>query len=189
MLRPGSAYSTLARQPTTTGMWLAVKRPLFLAFLLGCTISLITSAGLNWRLASSATVYWSYVPGCEIAALGAAVSLRGREGLSLARTIDLFFMGHGPWTLWLIGLGAIWSFFPPARAFAITSPAWLYGALAAVIVWSAWIDFCFFRFGLGRDRGSAWRGLLLQRLISWSLVILVIGAPAIPSDLGERLRL
>jgi hypothetical protein len=165
-------------------MWLAIRRPLFLAFLIGCTISLVTSPGLTLRLAGGATVCWSFVPIAGIAAL-IAVRRRNRDGLPLARTIDLYFTGQGPSALWLIGLSAIWSFLPPARAFAFSTPFWLYGAASVAIVWSAWIDFCFFRLVLGRG----WGGLLLQRLISWSLVILIFGAPSIPPEIAARLKL
>jgi hypothetical protein len=187
MLQPRSAFELLARQPPGGGVWLAVKRPLFLAFLLGCTISLVTSPGLNARLAAGGMACWSFVPLAGIAAL-IAVCSGNRDGLSLARTIDLFFSGQGPWALWLIGLCAIWSFLPPARAFAVFDPFWLYGAASVAIVWSGWIDFCFFRLVLGRGRAGAWGGLLLQRLISWSLVILIFGAPSIPPEIA-RLKL
>jgi hypothetical protein len=187
MLQPRSAFALLARQPARAGIWLAVKRPLFLAFLLGCTISLVTSPGLSLRLAAGATIYWSFVPLAGIASL-IAVCRRNRNGLPLARAIDLYFSGQGPWALWLIGLGAIWSFLPPARAFAVSNPFWLYGAASVAIVWSGWIDFCFFRLVLRRGRAGAWGGLLLQRLISWSLVILIFGAPAIPPEIA-RLKL
>jgi hypothetical protein len=188
MIQPRSAFAALVRQPAGRGIWLAAKRPLFLAFLIGCTISLVTSPGLNLRLAAGGTVCWSFVPLAGIAAL-IAVCGRKREGLSLARTIDLFFTGAGPWAAWLIGLCAIWSFLPPARAFAFSNPFWLYGGAAVAIVWSAWIDFRFFRLVLGRGRVGAWGGLLLQRLISWSLVILIFGAPSIPPEIAARLKL
>ena len=187
MVEPRSAFAALMRQPADGGIWLGVKRPLFLAFLLGCTISLVTCPGLNLRLATSATACWSFVPLAGIAAL--VVVGRNRDGLSLARTIDLYFTGQGPWALWLIGLSAIWSFLQPARAFAVSNPFWLVGAASVAIVWSAWIDFCFLRLVLGRGLAGAWGGLLLQRLISWTLVILVFGAPAIPPDIAERLKL
>jgi hypothetical protein len=188
MVQPRSAFEVLARQPAGGGMWLAVKRPLFLAFLLGCAISLVTSAELNLRLAVGAAICWSFVPLAGMAAL-IPVCGRNRDGLSLARIIDLFFTGQGPWALWLIGLCVIWSFLAPARAFAFLDPFWLYGGAAVAIVWSVWIDFHFFRLVLGRGRAGAWGGLLLQRLISWSAVILIFGAPSIPPEIAARLKL
>ena len=61
MIEPRSAFAALVRQ-RAGGIWLAAKRPLLLAFLIGCTISLVTSQGLNLRLAVGATICWSFVP-------------------------------------------------------------------------------------------------------------------------------
>jgi hypothetical protein len=155
------------------------------ALVLGCTMSLITSAGLTLRLAGPAAVYWSFVPLAEIAAL-AAVCWPERRRRPFRQVVDLFFAGHGPWLFWLIGLSAIWCFAPPSRAFAFTR-VWLYGAGAIVIVWSAYIDFCFFRFVMARSPARATRDLLLQRLVSWALIIAIFGGPAIPPEVVARL--
>lgn len=184
MLNPVAGYRLLATQFFGGGAWLIFKRPLLVAFVLGCTMSLITAASLTLRLVGPATIYWSFVPLAETGAL-TAVCWSGRRMVSFPRAIDLFFMGHGPCSLWLIGLSVIWSFFPPARAFSLTR-VWLYGASAMVIVWSACIDFCFFRFVLGRNRTAAGRDLLLHRAISWSLIIAIFGAPAIYPEIVGR---
>jgi hypothetical protein len=149
-------------------------------------MSLITSASLTLRLAAPATVYWSFVPLAEIA--GLAIVYWPERGLSFGRTVDLFFAGHGPWLFWLIGLCAIWSFVPPIEAFAFTK-IWLYGAGAIVIVWSAYIDFRFFRFAMERSPARAARDLLLQRLVSWTIIIAIFGGPAIPPEIAGRLGL
>jgi hypothetical protein len=187
MMRPATAYRLLAQQPRSVRTWLAWRRLLFVAFVLGCTMSLITSSRLTLRLAGSATTYWSFVPLAETVAL-AVVSRQQQRTRPFSSTVDLFFAGYGPWLLWLIGLCAIWSFFPPIQASAFTR-AWLYGATAIVVVWSAYIDYCFFRFVMGRDRAQASRDLLLQRLVSWTLIVAVFGGPAIPPAVAARLGL
>ncbi|MGC9949942.1 MAG: hypothetical protein ABSF64_26540 [Bryobacteraceae bacterium] len=185
MLNPAAVYRFLAQQPAgRDSRWLGWRKPLLVAFILGCTMSLIASARLTLRLAGPATTYWSFVPLAEIAAL-AAVWRRGRT-LSFRRTVDLFFAGHGPWLFWLIGLCAIWCFVPPIQAFVFTT-VWLYGAGAMAIVWSAYIDFCFFRFVMDRAPARAGRDLLLHRLISWTLIIAIFGGPAIPPEIAGRL--
>ena len=185
MLNPAAAYRLLVREPPGGGIWLVLKRPLLVAFVLGCTMSLITAASLTLRLVGSATIYWSFVPLVETGAL-AAVCWSERRIVSFPRAIDLFFTGHGPWTLWLIGLSAIWSFLLPVKAFSLTGAVWLYGAGTIVILWSAYIDFCFFRFVFGRNRTRAGRDLLLHRSISWSLIIAIFGEPAIWPDIVGR---
>jgi len=99
--------------------------------------------------------------------------------------VDLFLAGHGPWLFWLIGLCTIWSFMPPIQAFTCTN-LWLYGAAPIVIGWSAYIDFCFFRFVLRRNPMEAGRDLVLQRLFSWTLIVGVFGWPAIPPALAAK---
>jgi len=148
-------------------------------------MSLITSSGLTLRLAGPAAIYWSFVPLAEIAGL-AAVCWPGRRTRPLSRMLDLFFAGHAPWLFWLIGLCAIWSFVPTIQAFALTR-IWLYGAGAIAVVWSAYIDFRFFRFVMGRNAARAARDLLLQRLVSWTLIIGIFGGPAIPPEIAARL--
>lgn len=118
-----------------------------------------SAAASGWPC--SGPCWWSFVPLVETGAL-AAVCWSDRRILSFTRAIDLFFTGHGPWSLWLIGFSAIWSFFSPATAVSLTRAVWLYGASAIVILWSAYIDFCFFRFVLGRNRTRAGRDLLCR---------------------------
>ncbi len=42
--------------------WLGLKRPLFLAFFLGCTVSFLTSGTLTLRLIGPVMIYWSVHP-------------------------------------------------------------------------------------------------------------------------------
>jgi len=51
-----AAFQVLARQPLQSGLWLAVRRPLFVAFILACDISLIAADPFNPRLVAGLTV-------------------------------------------------------------------------------------------------------------------------------------
>lgn len=169
MLRPASSYPALASRTSPGGPWMLLRRPLFLSFVLGCTISLVTFPGLTLRLAGPSTVYWSFVPLVEILAF-AVVS--GSINLPFSRKVDLFFTGHLPWLLWLACLSCAFSFLSPGSAFAM-SIVWLYGVAPVVMVWSLWIDFCFYRSVAGDSSGVALRRLLLQRLLSWGAIALI----------------
>jgi hypothetical protein len=168
--------------------WLGLKRPLFLSFFLGCTVSFLTSGTLTLRLIGPATLYWSFVPLVEIAAL-ASVCWSNRQNVQFSRLIDSFFRGYGPWLLWLVGMCAIWACLSPSvKSFDGTvSIVWLGAGGALAIAWSFYIDFSFFRSVLGRSPERAARDLALQRLISWSLIMSIIAAPTIWSDITGRL--
>ena len=169
-------------------VWPAVKRPLFVAFLLGCTVSLMTARLLTLRILVSAMVYWSAVPLIEIAAL-AVVCRRDRHETPFPHLIDAFFKGFTPWLLWLVGVSAIGSFLAPAAEAAdwTVSMVWLVGGGALALVWSLAIDFSFFRSVLRRSRPLAMRDLALHRCISWPLTLALIGAPTIWSTMTGRL--
>jgi hypothetical protein len=144
---------------------------------------------LTLRLIFPATIYWSFVPLLEIASLAAVCGGR-RRVRSLPRTIDLFFMGHGPWSLWLAGFAAIWAFIPAVQVFAWSAKGWIwYGSAFLVLVWSGYIDFCFFRFALERTPAQASRDLLFQRLICWIPALLCFLASSAWTVIAPRLGL
>jgi len=188
MLRPRSTYShpDLASVPGSRP-WLLLRRPLLLALVLGSTVSLITEEKLSLPLVLSASFTWSFVPLLQIASL-AAVRPRGRGVASLAHTVDWFFLGQGPWLCWLVAFAAFWSSVSSLGHFV--APLWPWTATAAAAaVWSAYIDFWFFRGVLRCDANSALRHLLLQRALAWSLGILCFGASSLIPDLLRRFAL
>jgi hypothetical protein len=185
MLHPRSFYSAPHFSNSTSGWWLLVRRPLLLAFVLGCTVSLITAGCLTLRLVVSAGITWGFVPLLQIASLSAI--RKKRVGTTpLTSMVDLFFIGQGPWLCWLIAFGAYWSSVPAAAEFR--TPTWLWiGSAAAVALWSARIDFWCFRGLLQRERNRALRDLLLQRAIAWGAGILYFGGSSLWPNLIRRL--
>jgi hypothetical protein len=186
MARPGPAFAALAGRASPGSAWSAFRRPLLVAVVLGCVTSLITFPGITLRLAGPATLSWSFVPLAEVLGLAVACAGEGRR-LPFGRKVDLFFMGYLPWLLWLTGIAITFSFLSTARAFALLDSVWLDWAGPIVIAWSAWIDFCFFRSAAGHSRGGALGRLVLQRAISWSLIILIFsGGALLPGIRGLR---
>jgi hypothetical protein len=102
--------------------------------------------------------------------------------------VDLFFMGHLPWLLWLTGVAATFSFVSTAQALALLYSLWIDWAGPIVIAWSAWIDFCFFRAAAGHSRGGALGRLVLQRVISWSLLLFIFSGGAVLPGIGGLRR-
>jgi len=160
LLQPGTAFRTLAARPPDANRWLTWRRPLFFAFLLGSTMSLTTTGSLTLRLVPSAAVSWAFVPAIEVAAL--ALVLRRDERDGLPRLIDLFCSGFGAWSLWLIAICVMFAVVPPTLVFQVFF-WWLEIGAAIVLAWSAYVDYCFFREVVGRNRRSAARTLLVHR--------------------------
>jgi hypothetical protein len=187
MCRPSRAFQFIASQPAGDGLWLAVRRPLFVAFVLGCGISLMTAGVLTLRLLISVTAYWTFVPAVEALAL-VGVLWRTPRAESWAATIDRFFVGHGTWTLFLLTLSASLTFLPPQTSWRLLTTVWLL-VLAGVLAWSAYVDFCFFRWISRASPALATRRVLIHRLLTWTAIFVIFAVPNIgPFALAEELR-
>jgi hypothetical protein len=171
MLRPMTAYRRLTEHSTMSGAAIALRRPLFAVFLLGCGISLLVSGRLTLRLIAGGAVAWSFVPILEVASF-AAVHRAAHARTSFARDVDLFFAGRGPWTVWLLAVATLAAFATPFQVddWTATTPGlvWIGASVAAIAMWSGYIDFCFFRVVFNRAPGAAIRALLLQRALCWT---------------------
>ncbi len=129
----------------------------------------MTAGRLTLRLALPAALLWSFVPLLEIASL--AIVCRG--SLPIRRAVGLFFVGHAPWSLWMVASAAVWGLLPTA---AVYPHVLLWKATAAaVLAWSAYIDYGFFREICG---GRALARLLAQRALCWIPGSLLFVAPA-----------
>lgn len=168
-----------------------MRRPLFLAVVFGCVLSVTATGTVTLRVAGPAAVYWSFVPLVEVLALMALI-LHRRPRVPLPLAIDAFFAGHGPWILFLVAFSTLLSFMPLSLWWALlTGPAlW---ATAFVMLWSAYIDFCFFRVLLAESRVAAVRDVVVNRVLTWTVVFVVLGVPAltprgIAKEIAEALQ-
>lgn len=171
LLRPHSAYRRLARVEAAAVWW---HRPAFFALLCGYVASLATSGRVTLRLAGPAAVYASLIPLIEIA------MLRVLLGRKIGRAVDLFFMGHAAWSLWMVALAGIFAILDPIQAYRVTGPPWGLMSLSVVVGWSAYTDWCFFRCVSPR---RPVRNLLVQRVVCWSIGLAIFGGGSLWSGL------
>jgi hypothetical protein len=175
LLRPARAYRELT-QRTGAQPW---RRALFFALFLGCVVSLGTSGRVTARLVIPAAVYAGLIPLLEIGAL--RVLLRSGAKIDFRRAVDLFLRGHVAWLVWLLAVAAIFAFADPVDAFRWTAAPWGWSSLGLVIVWSAYIDYCFFRC----ISDHAQRNLMLQRAACWGIGLAIFGGGSLwPGLLG-----
>jgi hypothetical protein len=162
--------------------WVFLRRPLLVALVMSCSISLLTRGYLAPGLVASGIIAWSFVPLAEIAGLFAV--LRGRP--SFSRDVDLFFAGHAPWLLWVFAFCVFYASVASAQPESVAR-IW-FGSLILIALWSAYIDFGFFRNVAGVER-PGW-SLLAQRAVSWTLFFAVFGGvsfwPGLVEELGLR---
>lgn len=161
MTAPSRAYSRLApgHRSSLAG---ALKRPLVAAIVLGAAVCIYATGRMTLELALSAILTWSFAVAVQTVAAVALVASSNRRASSLPAAFDLFFMGHGPWSLWLIAAAASSAWLPrPARMDLIVATT-----AAVPIAWTAVIVFAFCRMVLNdAPRPAVVRTLLHQSLI------------------------
>jgi hypothetical protein len=169
MLQPGRAIRALEAATPMRDYGL-IRRPLFLLFLWGCTVSLQTSGRFGVRLIADGMVSFAFVPLVQVAALAIAAGRRPKS-LPFAALVDIFFAGNGPWLLWFMAVGVLRSIETPVAA--ASRPASILFAIDGTAmlawIWSAYVDWCFFRDVLARPSRRAFQALVVQRAIGWTV--------------------
>jgi hypothetical protein len=174
----------LAQTQASNNLILALRRPAFIALILGCSIALMASSRLSVELVLSTTLCWSYVPLAELVAL-LFVTANNKAELTKPQVIDRFFAGHTPWLLWIVISSLLPTFLPLTLTFTLMR-YWLVGGALVALPWSLWIDFHFFRGILNESNSRTLRKLAVQRLVSWTLIIAVFSYGSLwPSVLGK----
>lgn len=180
MLRPTAAYQWLADLPAGKERWIALKRPLFMAFLVGCMVSLVTSQRLTLRHLAGGAVNASFLLLGQIVAL-AIVCGRDRR-FSFSRTVDLFFAGYGPWILWILAFSSVWAFASTQHAFIFGGPGSILPTAGLATIWSLYIDYRFFQRVLQRSRARAVWDVMRLWAMCWSVSIVIFGWGALWSE-------
>jgi hypothetical protein len=171
LLRPAATFRALADEPTG-GAWTLLRRPLLLAIVFGCLVSLEASGRLSARLLTDGIVSFAFVPIFEVLSV-MLVYRRAPRRLSLAQAVDLFFVANAPWLFFVFAVLAIRCLQTPVQATAMPE-GWewtLLLSLCPLAAWSLYIDIQFFRsISAQPDRGIA-GDLTLQRVISWTCIL------------------
>jgi hypothetical protein len=172
MLHPTATYARLAREPGPTALGM-LRRPAFFALVIGSCVALSSSGRFTLRLLLSATLLWSFAPALQLIAAALVIRVLGRSRVSLWAGLDLYFLGIGPWSLWLLAIAGLYSFATPQQIstwVAETGLSVIASALAP-FGWSALITFGFLRGALGLNMKRALAGFVLHGALLWGPVV------------------
>src|SRR5271169_1374992 len=173
MLHPVRAYRELAVEAKVPSRLAMLGRPAFFALLLGSSIALSTIGRFSLRLILSSALLWSFAPALQLLAVSVVIMLLGERRMPLRAGIDLFFLGIGPWSLWLLAIGAVFSLVPPRVAAALVANHGQGLRTSAVpFLWSALVTYGFLRGALAMSRARATAALLLHHVLVWGPAVL-----------------
>lgn len=173
MLRPVSTYRQLAKAADHSGVWVLIRRPLFVALVIGAFVSITVSGHLTISLLFDGMVVWSFLPILQAILMSSIVVTFGRRRLPTSKALDLFFMGHGPGLMWLLTIAATCLFFP-VKQFYLWPIQWgwiLPVSLLGAWIWSSVTSFAFLRGALEVSKLRAIALLVLYTLLLWGIVI------------------
>jgi hypothetical protein len=178
LVSPRRAYSTLRTQPQQYDGPYVLRYPLLISLVLGTSVALAATASVDIPLVLSAALSWSVAPIVQmVGATLLVLSVRDRP-VTVTRGIDLMLKGHVPWSLWLLAMGACLALGAGRDTFWPLAGV----ALIAVMIWRAFLVYCFLHDGLGCTRLASASRTALHQLAMWTVLVAfiawAIGLPA-----------
>jgi hypothetical protein len=166
LFRPAAVFRELKGESTEKsgqhgGWW---RGPVGLVVALGCCVSAAVSGRFSIRLIVDGALSFAFVPLLGMVALWVTERRRARR-LPFRSAVELFFLGYGPWLVWILAVAAVSIAVPSRKLVPWVLPLEL--SLVVVLFWSLYIDFHFFREVQQRSTAGALGDLALHRLISW----------------------
>jgi hypothetical protein len=98
MLAPSRAYAEYARG----GAGRAASRLLLVALVQGVAITMVATRTVALPTVIGVTLCWTTALAIQIFAALLLIASAPRRTVSVSRALDLLFLGHAPWTLWLL---------------------------------------------------------------------------------------
>jgi hypothetical protein len=164
MLRPASEYRDQAALGLA-GSWLdALATPALLALLLAVVTVVCSTGRVSASFVLSGVLCWSFVPILQLGMATAFIPWARMTSVSRARTIELWFLSHGPWSIWILVVGCLIALMPVSLDLIVAS-----GLVPAF--WTASILGAFFREVSGLSRRAAFRRTLVHQAVTWILVL------------------
>jgi hypothetical protein len=165
MFSPAATFKAAMEESSAqTSRWAPFARPALFAFIIGVVTSICSTGRVTGSLVIGGTICWSFAPALQTLVASVVLSTsRWRPPASLAHQIDWFFIGQGPWALWLL-IVAAWS-----AAVPITRQPQRPILISAVVpaAWTAVIVFKFFRTVFQCSQAKAIRRTGLHQGLIW----------------------
>lgn len=176
MLAPAASYRRLIEQPPATGARAVLGRPALVALVVGALITLGNAGQLLPTLLVGSVLSWSWVPALQLVVSAPLIAAARRRKVALSAAIDLFFMGHLPWSLWLLALaGWLLARFPQGLSGASNLRGMAATALLPIL-WTWVITFSFCRTVLALPRWLCAVWVLAYQAVLWGCAYLYVGA-------------
>ena len=168
----------------TAGASQLLRRPLLVAFVLGCAVSVLASGRFTLRLIVDGTLSMAFVPACQMLGLAAVFPFR-QTPVSFAHAVDRFFAGSTIWLAWMFAFMVLGAVLPVTDQAHLDGPFLMSSMLP--ILWSVAVDRRFFAGVMGRTGWRAALDISIERLVAWLAALLYFLGVAADGRFGEML--
>lgn len=173
MLRPTRIYSERASHINEYALSSLFQKWLFVSLVIGAFVSLTASGRLTALLLLDGALFWSFIPLLQMLAMAIVIWTFARSRMRTSKALDLFFVGQGPWLLWLLIVAGSCLFVPMKQVYLWpTQPGWFLPlSLFITFVWSNVTSFAFLNAALKLNVVRAAVALLLYDILLWGIVL------------------
>jgi hypothetical protein len=185
MSAPSRTYAQ-AIQARASGAWVGLRRPALVALVLAAGSTYGATGHVTLRLLVTGVVCWTFAVVIQIVTAAIIVRSDYSRPLPFARRLDLWFIGHGPWSLWICAVTALM-----ANAPVGSRVEWPVIASAIVpLIWTTLIAVAFCRTVLGDPPNVAVARVAIHQAITWTIGLMYAGwavalGPRIAEFLGR----
>jgi hypothetical protein len=170
MLAPRRAYAEYAPAHTGRGVWVAVRRPLFVALIQGVAVSMAATRSVAAPVVASVALCWTTALIVQLIAALVLISSTPRRDISIACALDLLFLGHAPWSLWLLAAAGALTWGPSASGI----PRLAIAAMVVPAALTARIVAAFAETVLRTSPQTAIRRAILHQGLTWAALVAFI---------------
>jgi hypothetical protein len=171
LVAPSETYRKIGESPADSRAALsrAVARVVAPAIIAGITTAVAATGRISWSLAATGAACWSFLAPLQIVT-AAAVILPANRRVTFPRALELFFLGHAAWSLWLVLSAAVLLVAPGG----VPLDAVLLSALVP-LVWTAIVIRAFFREVLQLERRRAAMWTAIHQALTVLVIVLYVG--------------
>jgi hypothetical protein len=175
MLAPRQTYQQLLAGGPPRGARAVLTRPALVALIIGTFVTLTNTGELLPTLLLGSVIAWAWVPGLQMA-LATPLIAACRPRVRLSSALDLFFAGHGPWSLWLLVMTALLMARLPVGLDGARELRLVVTSALVPIAWTVIITFAFCRTVLGLSVARALAWTLGYEAALWACAYFYVGA-------------
>ena len=176
---PMRAYARLVEDSLSSWRSLGGRLAL-VAVVIGCSVAISSTGHVTVPLVLTTIVCWSPVVLLQLAIALFVVGRPASRTTGLARGLDLFFMAHVPWSLWILAFAALVLSADPVglrvRAIEVTA--------IVPLAWTARLVYAYHVQVLRADGLTALRRTLLHQALTWGVAAVIFWNSIWPRAIG-----